>query len=132
MGFDRLTTTLKGLGFVPSRCDPSLFSLVTPTYTILMLVYVDDIIITGSSPTRIQNLITKLNSQFALKQLGNLDYFLGVEVSHQRNGALFLSQTKYAKDLLSKAKSDAKGLPTPMASNLKLSKHGADYFQDAT
>lgn len=74
----------------------------------------------------------KINSQFALKQLGNLDYLLGIKVSHQRNGALFLSQTKYAKDLLSKAKSDVKELPTPMVSNLKLSKHGVDYFQDAT
>jgi histone deacetylase 1/2 len=46
-----------------------------------MLVYVDDIsIITGSNPTFIQQMVSKLNSIFSLKELGDLDYFLGIEV----------------------------------------------------
>lgn len=106
--FERLTMALKGFGFVSSKCDPSLFTLVTPTYTTYMLVYVDDIIITVNSSTQIQQLITKLHSQFALKQLG-----------------------KYIKDLLSKANmSDAKGVPTPMISSLKLSKHGTNLMSE--
>lgn len=98
-----------------------------------MLVYVDDIIVTGNSPTHIQQLIQKLNSQFALKQLGDLEYFLGIEVSHQPDGSLFMSQAKYIRDLLTKAKlSEAKSVPTPMISSLKLSKHGTDYLADPT
>lgn len=131
--FERLTFALKGFGFVSSKCDPSLFTLITSTSTTYMLVYVDDIIITGNSTTQIQALVTKLNSHFSLKQLGNLEYFLGIKVSHLKNGSLFLSQTKYIKDLLSKVNlSEAKGVPTPMISNLKLSKHGTDLMSEPT
>jgi histone deacetylase 1/2 len=131
--FERLNSVLHSLGFVSSRCDPSLFTLTTPTYTIFMLVYVDDIIITGSSLPPIKDLISNLNAQFSLKQLGNLDYFLGIEVSHLSNGSLFLSQTKYIRDLLTKTNMhEAKSMPTPMVGNLKLSKAGSDYLQDPT
>lgn len=53
--------------FVSSWCDSSLFTLVTPTYTIFMLVYVYDIIVTVNSPKQIQRLISKLNALFSLK-----------------------------------------------------------------
>lgn len=129
--FDRLHLALKGFGFVSSRCDPSLFTLITSTYTIYMLVYVDDIIVTGNSQSHIQQLIQKLHSQFALKQLGKLEYFLGIEVTQYSNGSLFLSQAKYLKDLLSKANmAESKGSPTPMISSLKLSKHGTYVFKE--
>lgn len=52
-----------------------------------MLVYVDDIIVTSNSVSHIQELITKLLTQFSLKQLSNLEYFLGIEVTHQANGS---------------------------------------------
>ncbi|MCI33550.1 retrovirus-related Pol polyprotein from transposon TNT 1-94, partial [Trifolium medium] len=99
--------------------------LKTGSLHLIVLVYVDDIIITGSSLPQIQQLISKLNAEFALKQLGALDYFLGIEVFHLANGALLLSQAKYIRDLLSKANMDtAHGMPTPMVSSLKLSKVG--------
>lgn len=80
-----------------------------------------------------QNLISKLHDQFALKQLGHLDYFFGIEVSHLSYGSLFLSQTKYLRDLLARTNmNEAKGLPTPMGSNLRLTKDGSDYLQDPT
>jgi histone deacetylase 1/2 len=105
----------------------------TSTLHLIVLVYVDDIIITGSSLPHIQKLITKLNAEFALKQLGTLDYFLGIEVFHLANGALLLSQAKYIRDLLSKAKMDtANGMSTPMASTLKLSKIGSVPVEDPT
>jgi hypothetical protein len=74
--FERLRSALIKLGFQPSKCDPSLFILHTSQHTIFLLVYVDDIIITGSSANLIQQLIHKLNSEFSLKDLGKLDYFL--------------------------------------------------------
>lgn len=93
-----------------------------------MLVYVDGIIVIDNSPKHINLLIRKLNALFALKQLGKLEYFLGIEVEHLQDGSLFLSQTKYIKDLLDKAKMvEDKGVPTPMISSLKFSIHGT-YF----
>ena len=69
-----------------------------------MLVYVDDIIVTGNNPMFIKSLVTKLNTEFSLKDLGNLDYFLGIEVRPQSNGALILTQSRYIRDLLGKKK----------------------------
>lgn len=67
----------------------------------MILVFIDDIIITRSSLSHIQQLISKLNTEFSLKQLGTLDYFLGIEVSHMSNGSVLLSQSNYIRDLLS-------------------------------
>lgn len=69
--FEKLTAALLQFGFTPSKCDPALFMLHAPTYCLLVLVYVDDIIVTGSSLSHVQNLITQLNQAFYLKQLGN-------------------------------------------------------------
>lgn len=95
--------------------------------TLYALVYVDDIIITGSSSKLIADLITKLNRTFALKELGAPDYFLGIEVKKIPNGALLLTQSKYIRDLMQRANmQDCKGLATPMLSNQKLNKQGID------
>ena len=94
----------------------------------------DDIIVTGDSlPYYIQQIIQKLHSTFTLKDLGPLDYFLGIQVKHLKDGSLLLSQSKYIQDLLVKAHmEDAKPSPTPMVSSLKLTKQGADYLEDAS
>ncbi|GAU28846.1 hypothetical protein TSUD_21830 [Trifolium subterraneum] len=129
--FDRLKTALLLYGFTASKCDPSLFMLKTSSVLMMVLVYVDDIIITGSSSSHIQQLITKLNDEFALKQLDTLDYFLGIEVFHLDNGNVVLSQAKYIRDLLSKVQMEsANGMPTPMVSSLKLSKVGSNPIED--
>lgn len=131
--FERLASTLHMFGFHTSKCDPSLFTLTKPTYTIFMLVYVDDIIVTGNSSSHIQQLVSQLHEQFSLRQLGQLDYFLGIEVPHLSNGGLFLSQTKYIRSLLAKTNmSDVKSLLTPMVTNLKLTRLGSNYLQDPT
>lgn len=101
--YERLSNTLLQFGFQPSRCDPSLFTYVKGDAKLYVLIYVDDIIVTGSSSSLIQSLISKLNVKFALKQLGQLDYFLGIEVRHQPNGSLLLTQSKYIKELLARA-----------------------------
>lgn len=127
--FERLTKVLLHFGFKSSKCDPSLFIHTVGGHCTYVLIYVDDIIVIGSSSTRITQLIAKLNSEFAPKQLGDLDYFLGVEVKKLSTGALLLSQTKYIKDFLDKAHmADAKPLPTPMTSSCKLTKFGGNYL----
>lgn len=80
-----------------------------------MLLYVDDIIVTGNNSHIIHSLITNLNSVFSLKDLGSLDYFLGNEVKRQPNGSLYLTQGKYIRDLLFKTNKLAiKPVPTSM------------------
>lgn len=74
----------------------------TDTEITLVLIYVDDILITGSSSSSITNLITILSSKFAMKDLGCLSYFLGLEALYH-GSSIILSQTKYASDLLVKA-----------------------------
>jgi histone deacetylase 1/2 len=130
--YDRLTQALVSFGFHSSRCDPSLFVYNHKGVTMYVLVYVDDILLTGSSSTILHDLIAKLNSQFALKHMGRPDYFLGIEVQYLPSGNLLLTQSKYIRDLLSRANmAEAKGLTTPMVSNLKLSKFGTDELPDA-
>lgn len=129
--YERLHGALKQFGFKPSRCDPSLFTLSHNGHGLFVLVYVDDIIITGSSTPMIQHLINKLNAKFALKQLGDLDYFLRLEVKKQQDGSLFLTQTKCIKELLDKAHmSGANHINSPMVANCKLSKFGSDTLPD--
>jgi len=68
--FERLKSTLLNFGFKSSKCDPSLFTLHTQAHCIFILVYVDDIIITGNSKLAIQNLVHQLSSEVSLKDLG--------------------------------------------------------------
>lgn len=131
--FDKLKNALIQQGFLASKCDPSLFLLHHGKLQIMILVYVDDIIITGNSTSFITALIKHLNDVFCLKQLGKLDYFLRIEVTHLPNGSLLLSQSKYITDLLAKVNmTSANGMPTPMVSSNKLSKIGSNEVDDPT
>jgi hypothetical protein len=67
--------------------------------TLIVLIYIDDILITGSTPTQVASFIAKLNSVFALRDLGRLTYFLGIKVSYHED-SIHLIQTKYVSDLL--------------------------------
>ncbi|KAL5540260.1 hypothetical protein UlMin_044401 [Ulmus minor] len=96
------------------------------------LIMMDDIIVTGSNKEEIEKLITVLNNSFSLKDLGQLNYFQGIEVKTTTEG-LHLSQKRYIKDLLIKSKMDnAKPLPTPMVSSLKLIASDGDPITNAT
>ena len=129
--FHRLSTFLVANGFTYSRADPSLFVFRRGTCIMYLLVYVDDLILTGNQPYLIQSFITKLNAEFAIKDLGQLSYFLGLEVTYTKDG-LFLSQSKYALDILKWANMvDAKSVTTPLAANAAFVTSG-DPFDDPT
>jgi histone deacetylase 1/2 len=122
-----LTTALIQFGFQASKCDPSLFTYRKGGQVVYLLVYVDDIIITGSSSHLVSSLVQKLNFVFNLKQSGILDYFLGIIT----NSTLLLTQSKYLKDLLTKTNMlECNSISTPMKSTCKLSKVGSDKFHD--
>ena len=86
----RLSSVLGSLGFSPSTADTSLFILQRPDVTVYLLVYVDDIIVISSTAAAIPRLITALRADFAMKDLGVLHYFLGIEVDSSSSGRLIL------------------------------------------
>jgi hypothetical protein len=98
----RLATALRAHGFAPSTADSSLFLLQKPEVTMYLLVYVDDIILVSSSQSAADALVRSLGANFAVKDLGKLHYFLGVEVASCPNG-LVMTQKKYSLDLLQRA-----------------------------
>ncbi|XP_028051179.1 uncharacterized protein LOC114255829 [Camellia sinensis] len=100
--FFTFSNFLLTLGFVNSHCDNSLFVQATSALLTYLLVYVDDILITGSSLSHLKYLITQLHSAFSLKELGNLPYFFGISVT-STSSSYFLSQSQYASTLLKRA-----------------------------
>jgi hypothetical protein len=85
------------------------------TCTIFVLVYVDDIIIASSSSKVVDALMRKLNQEFALKDLGDLHYFLGIEVKRTNKG-LLMTQERYALDILQCVNmSTCKAVSTPIS-----------------
>ena len=86
---------------------------------------------TGSNHFAIQTILAKIRAEFAIKDLGRLSYFLGLEVHYGANG-IFLSQAKYTYDILDRANLlDAKPIASPLASGIQLTSTG-DPFPDPT
>jgi len=75
--YQRFTNFVATLGFSHSLCDHSLFIYHHGNDTSYILLYVDDIILTASSDTIRDSIMSKLNSEFAMKDLGPLSYFFG-------------------------------------------------------
>ncbi|XP_016169406.1 uncharacterized protein LOC107612088 [Arachis ipaensis] len=131
--FTKLAATLSRFGFQNTRSDPSLFVRFTKTSTMYVLVYVDDILVTCNSDSEIVQLISQLNSIFALKDLGEFNFFLGIEATKTTSGSYILSQSKYIRDLLVRSKMhESHPMPTPMITSTKLSAHGSDVFDNPT
>ncbi|CAL9021646.1 unnamed protein product, partial [Prunus brigantina] len=119
--FHRISTFLLSVGFTRSQADTSLFIFQQASYTIFLLLYVDDIVVTGSDSTHLQQFISLFGAHFDIKDLGPLSYFLGLQVLHQ-NGTLHINQLKYAHDLLQKANLlNSKPASTPLAAKVLLS-----------
>ncbi|KAH9714566.1 retrovirus-related pol polyprotein from transposon RE2 [Citrus sinensis] len=134
--YEKLKSYLLQWDFINSRADSSLFIKKTSKFMIMVLIYVDDILITGPDSAALEAFITELSSVFALKDLGNLSYFLGIEVLYDA-GCIYLSQRKYIRDLLSKVQLlECKGIDTPMITGIKLQKetsgHLGQYITDPT
>ena len=91
---------------------------------ILLLLYVDNMIITSNDLSSIQELKDFLSQQFEMKDLGHLSYFLGFEITHSTD-ELYITQAKYASELLSRAGlTDSKTVDTPVEVNEHLTPTG--------
>ena len=86
----RFTTFIRSIGFTPSKSDASLFVYKVGDELSYLLLYVDDIIVTASSPALLQHVTARLRSEFAMTDLGDLHHFLGTSVTRDSHG-LFLS-----------------------------------------
>ncbi|RVW57309.1 Retrovirus-related Pol polyprotein from transposon RE1 [Vitis vinifera] len=97
--FHKLSSFLLQLGFQCSRADASLFYFHSVSDIIILLIYVDDILITGSNPPHVHHIISQLSSHFTLQDLGDISYFLGIEVTWLPH-VLHLNQQCYIHQLL--------------------------------
>ena len=132
--YARLSNKLMQLGFKSSKADTSLFFFNKGGIQIFVLVYVDDIIVASSTEKATTALLQDLQEEFALKDLGRLHYFLGIEVTHVKDG-IVLTQDKYASDLLKRVgMSECKPVTTPLSTSEKLSLYEGDLLgpNDAT
>ena len=130
--FKRLSQQLIDFGFSKSKMDYSLFTYNSDTLRMFVLVYVDDIIITGSDNQAIHSFIDQLQTVFPIKDLGELSFFLGIEAIRNQTG-LHLRQTKYITDLLNSTYMlGARPLRCPSSSGSKLSSAAGEPLENPT
>jgi hypothetical protein len=128
--YAKLSSTLINAGYKQSMVDYSLFVRSHEGNFTAILVHVDDIILAGNNLEQIQKLKKHLGDHFKLKDLGNLQYFLDIEVARSKKG-IFLSQRKYALEILENTGFlSAKPSTFPMEQNLALSKNDGDLIVD--
>eukprot|EP00253_Pinus_taeda_P005361 PITA_05361 len=106
------------MGFVKSDADPNLYYLVVENELLILVLYVDDLFLTGSSRL-IEDCKKNLATEFDMKDLGRMHYFLGLEVWQQK-GEIFLGQGRYATETLKRFRmGDCRPMATPMITNWK-------------
>ena len=120
-----MSKKLYDLGFNSCKSDSSLFFSITQSHATFILIYVDNILVIGSSQQHIQTVIHELNTTFTIKDICSLYYFLGIE-AQSTSTDLILTQTKYTRDLLLRTHLDnSKPVHTPITPTLPLSKNHA-------
>jgi hypothetical protein len=111
---------IRAAGFSPSDHDPALFIHLSPRGRTLLLLYVDDMLITGDDEDHISHVKQQLSAEFQMSDLGPLSYFLGIEVKQSTKG-YHLSQSKYIQDLIARSGiTDNRTAATPMDLHLHL------------
>ncbi|KAL6347204.1 hypothetical protein AAG906_012785 [Vitis piasezkii] len=114
---------MRKYGFQQSNSDHTLFLKHRLGKITALIVYVDDMIITGDDVEEISRLQDQLSTEFEMKNLGGLKYFLGIEVARSRQG-IFLSQRKYILDLLAEVGLlECKPADIPIVQNHKLGEY---------
>ncbi|XP_019253924.1 PREDICTED: uncharacterized protein LOC109232620 [Nicotiana attenuata] len=99
--FSKLSEALHSGGYISSLNDYSFFTKSSSDSLVVLAVYVDDILLAGDDLSELDSLKQFLDSQFKIKDLGLVHYFLGLEISQHPQGYL-MNQQKYTTDLLQK------------------------------
>ncbi|CAM8890455.1 unnamed protein product [Rhodiola kirilowii] len=130
--FLRFSDSLIQFGFIQSIEDYSLFTLKRTGEFIIILVYIDDVVVTGTCSMIIQEIKAFIHEKFRIKYLGNVKYFLGIEVAISKDG-IFINQRKYALDILEDHNyTDSKPVKTPLETKHGLSISTASALSDPT
>ncbi|KAE8736044.1 hypothetical protein F3Y22_tig00000218pilonHSYRG00253 [Hibiscus syriacus] len=130
--YGKIAEFLTKSGYSVTPADSSLFVKANEGKLAIVLVYVDDLIITGDDEAEILQTKENLSVRFQMKELGQLKHFLGLEVDRTHEG-IFLCQQKYAKDLLKRfGMLECKSTSTPMEPNIKMCAHEGKDLEDAT
>lgn len=117
--FDTFSNYLIDFGFECSTSDPSLFTYKRNDKFMVLLLYVDDILLTGSSAALLQDLVTALSTRFSMKNMGRPTYFLGIEMETYHE-SIFLHQQAYIKEILHVASiTDCNPMPTPLPQRIE-------------
>jgi hypothetical protein len=123
--YSRFASHLLQLSFIEAKTDMSLFVYHKGADMAYLLMYVDDIVLTASSLPTLRRIISALQQEFPMKDLGRLHHFLGMHVQHSTSG-IYLSQHQYLIEILERAgMSDCKPCTTPVDVNPKLPSDGA-------
>ena len=119
--YSRLDKYLQQAGFRKGSADNNLYIKVSQGNILLIEVYVDTIF--GSDDVRLSQKFAKdMQNEFEMSLLGELSFFLGLQI-HQRNQGIFISQTKYIREMIKRfGMEDCKPIITPMQTSCKLSK----------
>lgn len=121
--FGRFSLAMKGYGYKQCDSDHTLFLKRYGERITVLIIYVDDMIITGNDEKEIATLQKDLSAEFEMKKLGGLKYFLGIEIARSQQG-IFLSQRKYVLDLLAEiGMLECKPVDTPVSLNHKLGEY---------
>ena len=129
--YGRIYSSLTSLGFTKSKFDPNLHFKVMYDELVILLLYVDDLFLTGNDK-HIVEWKKKLAEEFEMKDLGLMHYFLGLEVWQSPKG-IFLNQGKYAVEMLKRFDMlDCKSMATPMDTNLNLLSNELSKLMDVT
>jgi Reverse transcriptase (RNA-dependent DNA polymerase) len=119
--FDRFSMAMKKIGYQQSNADHTMFIQRKGEKICILVVYVDDIVLTGNDSVEMKRLKASLAKEFEIKDLGELRYFLGIEVARSKKGVV-LSQQKYVLDLLrDTGMLGCRPVNTPIDPNHKLS-----------
>ena len=118
--FDRFRRAVCDMGYSQCSGDHPVFYRHKGSYITILAVYVDDIVITGDDVEEIRGLKERLGKAFEVKDLGQLRYFLGIEIARSSKG-IILSQRKYTLDLLIETGMlGCRSVATPIDKNQKL------------
>ena len=118
--YEKLSILLLSCGYQQAQADHSLFVKTANSDFTALIGYVDDIILTGNSTAEMVHIKHVLHSNFRIKDLGTLKYFLSIEVAHSEKG-IYVCQRKYCLDLLCDSRLlGCKPCSTPMDNFLRL------------
>jgi hypothetical protein len=95
----KLTAALISIGYRRSYADPSLFVKHASSLFTTLLVYVDDVVLAGTNLSEINSVKAFLHHSFRIKDLGELKFFLGIEIARSKAGVL-IYQRKYCLELI--------------------------------